>query len=264
MQTIKDLPYAQYGDRVMRLDLFLPDKPETKRPTIMWVRGGGWRDGNKNVESPGPGIAAEGFVGAVIEYRGSAEAIAPGNVHDCKAALRWLRANPAKYGIDPDRIGASGGSAGGHLVALLGTTNGVKELEGNGGNPTMSSDVRAVCDFCGPTDLTRIAIPAIRKEFSVLYDVTAEYLGGPVEQRTDLAHLVSPLHHASKATAPTYIIHGDVDNVVPVEESIIFHDALKKLGVDSTLHVAKGINHGLSWDYFADKVIPFFRRTLTN
>ena len=189
---------------------------------------------------------------------------APGNVHDCKAAVRWLRANAAAYGIDPTRIGALGGSAGAHLVALLGTTNGRQELEGNGGNPAQSSAVQAVCEFCAPVDLTRGAQPALRKKYPLLYECVEAYLGGPLEKRMELAKLVSPLRYVSPTSAPTLIIHGDADDIVSVEESIVFYDALKQAGVDATLHVAKGATHDLTWSTYGNQVVAFFRRTLTN
>ncbi|MCG3146672.1 MAG: Lipase 2 [Verrucomicrobiae bacterium] len=263
IQTIQDIPYAKYGDRKLLLDLYLPAPAKQPRPAVLCVVGGGWRFSDKTgyVEA-GTALAQTGYVAAALTYRVSSEVIAPGNVHDCKAAVRWLRANGTKYGIDPARIGAMGSSAGGHLVALLGTTNGCPELEGTGGNPGQSSAVQAVCDFCGPSDLTRIAQPEIRKQFALLYEVTAAYLGGPVEERTALAHLVSPLHHASPATVPMLIIHGTKDEVVPVDESIILYDALKKNRTDVTLHLAKGANHGLPWETHAQKVLAFFRRTL--
>lgn len=262
MKTIKDLPYADYNGRILYLDLFLPESSGTPLPAIVYVRGGGWQGTTKKEVELGPVIAQEGFATIVIEYRSSKEAIAPANIHDCKAAVRWVRANAGTYGIDPNRIGATGHSAGGHLVALLGTSNGVKELEGNGGNAEFSSDVQAVCDCCGPTDLTWIAIPENRKKFSVLYDVTAVYLGGPVDQRRDLAHLVSPLHHVSKSAAPMLIIHGEADTVVSVDESVILHQALQRVGADVALRVLPGAGHGWDWKLTRDDMFNFFRRTL--
>jgi len=265
MRIIKDLPYAQYGDRVMLLDLYLPDAPTGLVPAILCVVGGGWRSTDKaGYAEAGQGIAQNGYVAAAITYRSSTDTIAPGNVHDCKAAVRWLRANAATYGIDPTRIGALGGSAGAHLVALLGTTNGRQELEGNGGNPAQSSAVQAVCEFCGPVDLTRGAQPALRKKYPVLYECVEAYLGGPLDKRMELAKLVSPLRYVSPASAPMLIIHGDADDIVSVEESIVFYDALKKAGVDATLHVAKGATHDLTWSTYGNQVVAFFRRTLTN
>jgi len=261
MRIIKDLPYAQYGDCVMLLDLYLPEKPAGSVPAILCVVGGGWRSTDKAGHAePGQGLAASGYAAAAITYRSSNDTIAPGNVHDCKAAVRWLRANAAKYGIDPTRIGALGGSAGGHLVSLLGTTNGRQDLEGDGGNPTQSSAVQAVCDFCGPTDLTRGTQPAFRKTHSVLVECEEAYLGGPVAQRMELAKLVSPLFHVSAATAPTWIIHGDRDEIVPIDESVRFHETLKKHGVETELCVVKGGSHDLFWKNYGGEVVTFFRR----
>ena len=262
IRVIKDLPYANYDGRVLRLDLFIPDDVPAPRPTIMWVRGGGWSEVDKNVDHPGEFLAQHGFVAANIEYRSSREVIAPGNVHDCKAAVRWLRANAGAYGIDPNRIGVYGGSAGGHLVALLAVTMGVKELEGNGGNANVSSAVQAACDYCGPADLTRIAIPAIRQQFSVLYEATAEYLGGPVEERVELARFISPLTWVSPAAAPLWIVHGDADSIVPVEESLLFYDALKKAGAPASLQIVKGGDHSWDQQLTDDKLIAFFRQAL--
>jgi acetyl esterase/lipase len=268
MKTIRefrDLPYADYNGRILRLDLYVPETGGALLPAILYVRGGGWTGTTKKEATfMGPILAREGFVTAVIEYRSSNEAIAPANIQDCKAALRWLRANAKTYGIDPNRIGATGGSAGGHLVALLGTTNGVKELEGSGGNAEFSSDVQAVVDFCGPTDLLWVAIPEHRKQFKVLYDVTAIYVGGPVDERRELAKLVSPLHHVSPSTVPMLIVHGEADAVVSVEESVILHDALKKAGTDVALRSLPGAGHSWDWELTRAEVVGFFRRTLAD
>lgn len=259
-RIVQDLPYANYNGRVLRLDLYLSDRTEGATPVILWLYGGGWRGGSK--ANPPSWIVAHGFALAAIDYRLSGEAIAPANVHDCKAAVRWLRANAKLHRCDPDRIGVFGASAGGHLAALLGPTPGVDELEGNGGNEGWSSEVQAVCDFCGPSDLTRIAIPEVRQRFALLYEVTQQYLGGPVEQRSELARLVSPLHHVSNACPPTLIVHGEVDAVVPVEESLLLHQALQDAGVDVSLCVLRGAGHGWDWQLTNDAVISFFKRTL--
>ncbi len=263
-RVIKDLEFARYGSRVLKLDLFIPDGATKPLPVLLWFRGGGWLSGDKNVyDTPCVEAAKRGYVSVNVEYRGTEEGVtAPGCIFDCKAAVRWVRANAATYGIDPNRIGAFGGSAGGHLVALMGTTNGVCALEGDGGNPNFSSSVKAVCDICGPTDLGRMAIPEVKKQFEVLYDVTAKYLGGRVEDKLDLAKLVSPLHHASKNTVPMLIIHGDLDDVVPLIEAELLHDALKKAGTDVTLHVIKGAGHNLDWKLMNDELYAFFGRTL--
>jgi len=260
MQTFEDLPYADYNGRTLLLDLYLPGNGNELRPAVIWISGGGWRSCSRQTQATF--LVEHGFVLASIDYRISDDATAPANVYDCKAAVRWMRASAAKYLIDTNRIGVFGASAGGHLAALLGGSNGLKELEGDGGNTNQSSDVRAACDFCGPSDLTRIAIPEIHKQFELLYDVTAQYLGGPVEQRSKLARLVSPLTYVSKSFAPILIIHGSADNVVPVEESLVLHEALQKAGTDTTLRVLEGAGHGWDWKMTNETVLAFFKRTL--
>src|SRR5687768_12543691 len=156
-QTKYDLPYVENGKSSQSLDLFIPagataDKP---LPLVVWIHGGGWRQGDKARCLALP-LLAHGYAVASINYRLSGEAQFPAQIHDCKAAIRWLRANAKEHGIDADRIGVWGSSAGGHLVALLGTSGDVKELEGELGNAGVSSRVQAVCDFFGPAELSSV------------------------------------------------------------------------------------------------------------
>src|SRR5205085_165270 len=135
-----------------RLDLYLPEKAQGRLPVVVWIHGGAWRAGSKD-HCPAVPLTAKGFAVASINYRFSQHAVFPAQIEDCKAAIRWLRANADKYHLDPDHIGAWGASAGGHLVALLGTSGNKKELEGKGGNLEQSSKVQCVIDWFGPTDL---------------------------------------------------------------------------------------------------------------
>jgi acetyl esterase/lipase len=151
VRFLQDLQYVEHGHERNRLDLYLPEKAESRLPLIVWIHGGGWQAGSKEA-CPTVYLAAKGYAVASINYRLSQHAAYPAQIEDCKAAIRWLRANAAKYHLDPDRVGVWGGSAGGHLVALLGTTAGMKELEGKGGNLDQSSRVQCVVDFFGPTD----------------------------------------------------------------------------------------------------------------
>ena len=259
-ESIKDLPYADYDGRVLPLDLHLPRSGERPFPVLLWIPVGGWR--NSAREGAPSWLAKHGFAAASPDCRVTGEVIAPATVHDCKAAVRWLRAHSEEYGLDPDRIGSAGSSAGGHLSALLGASAGVEALEGRGGNAEQDSSVQATLAVCGPTDLTRIGIPEHRERFEVLYEVTENFLGGPVEERGELARLVSPLTYASASCPPMLIIHGEDDPTVPVEESIIFHEALQQAGADSTLMVLEGVGHACPWEQFDDAVVSFFRRTL--
>lgn len=256
---MKDIVYAKYGDRELKLDLYLPEKRNGLAPAILSVVGGGWRSTDKaGYAEAGKDLATAGFAAAAITYRSTTDTIAPGNVYDCKAGVRWLRANAGQYGIDPDRIGALGGSAGGHLVALLGTTNGKPELEGDGGNPTQSSAVQAVCEFCGPTDLKLSSQPAFRQKYPLLCECEDALLGG----RMELARLVSPLLHVSRATVPMKIVHGDKDDIVPLEESLVFQEALQKHGVPVEVCVIKGGTHELYWRDHGHEVVTYFRKIL--
>jgi acetyl esterase/lipase len=171
---------------------------------------------------------------ASINYRLSQHAIFPAQIHDCKAAIRWLRANAAKYGLDTEHVGVGGGSAGGHLAALLGTTSGLKELEGLGGNAEQSSRVQAVVDWYGPTDFLTVGPK----------DTRTNLIGGDPQQNPDKAAKASPMTYVSKDAAPFLIMHGDKDNTVPISQSETFAQALKNAGADVTFVVVKGAGHG--------------------
>jgi acetyl esterase/lipase len=200
---------------------------------IVWVHGGGWTNGDKARGSAFV-FATKGYAVASINYRFSQHAIFPAQILDCKAAIRWLRANARKYGLDSDHIGAWGASAGGHLVALLGTTTGVKELEGPGGNADQSSRVQAVVDWFGPTDFLTIGAKETRTKL----------LGGDPQANKEKAAKASPITYVSKDAAPFLIMHGDKDKTVPISQSETFAEALKKAGADATFVIVKGGKHG--------------------
>ncbi len=150
-----------------------------------------------------------------------------------------LRANAAKYHLDPEHIGVWGGSAGGHLVALLGTTSGVKDFEGNGGNQDQSSRVQCVVDWFGPTELTTMGELGDKPG-----SVVALLIGGPAPQNKEKARKASALTYVGKDAAPFLIMHGDKDNLVPLRQSELLAAALKKAGVEVTFQVVKGNGHG--------------------
>ena len=174
-----------------------------------------------------------------INYRFSQHALFPAQIEDCKAAIRWLRANAAKYHLDPDHIGVWGASAGGHLVALLGTTGGVKEFEGKDGNLDQSSRVQCVVDWFGPADMLTMGKLADKPD-----TVVAKLIGGPVQDNQEKARAASPLTYVSKDSAPFLIMHGDKDDTVPLAQSEKLAAALKKAGVEVQLCVIKGNGHG--------------------
>jgi acetyl esterase/lipase len=257
IETHKDIIYAQVGAHSLKLDLYIPKGVARPMPVVMWVHGGGWRMGNKDIPWIMP-LVPLGFAVASIDYRLSQEAIWPAQIHDCKAAVRWLRKNGPDYGLDPNRIGAVGASAGGQLVALLGTTADHPELEGTEGSPGVSSAVQAVCDFFGPTNFT---------DLSRDYDVSqtnfvAELLGGPIVKKWAEAQSASPVFYVSSRACPFFIAHGDQDKIVPVEQSIEFADALKKAGVPTTLIIVKGGGHGFNDPPTFAAAFAFLQRVL--
>ncbi len=238
VRWLRDLEYVPGGHERQKLDLYLPEMASGPLPVIVWVHGGGWYEGNKDWRRAVP-LVPKGYAVANINYRLSQHAVFPAQLEDCKAAVRWLRANAKKYGLDPDHIGAWGTSAGGHLVALLGTTGGVKELEGTGGNLDQSSRVQCVVDWFGPTDLATMGGRYDEPDSSV-----ARLIGGPVQKNKEKAAKASPVTYVTKDAAPFLIMHGDQDDVVPLAQSMKLAQALKRAGVEVTFQVYKGSGHG--------------------
>jgi len=239
VKLVQDLPYVEHGHERNRLDLYLPEKVEGRLPLVVWIHGGGWEAGSKE-NCPALSLVTKGYAVASINYRLSQHAVFPAQIEDCKAAIRWLRANAAKYHIDADHIGVWGASAGGHLVAMLGTTGNVKELEGNGGNLDQSSRVQCVVDWFGPTDFVGWD-PNFNK---AVYSMIARLLGGAADANKEKARKASPLFYVSKDAAPFLIVHGNQDNLVPLAQSEALAAALKKAGVEVKLVVVKGNGHG--------------------
>ena len=262
VKMLKDLEYGHAGSTAMRLDLYLPEKRDTPLPLLIWVHGGAWRSGSK--DNPGPALqfASEGYAVAQVGYRLSGQAIFPAQIYDCKAAVRWLRANSQQYGLDPNRFAAWGSSAGGHLVALLGTSGGVKELEGDVNQLQTSSRVQAVVDWFGPTDFLQITNESHNSEFNAADSPVTELLGGTVAEKTQLAAQASPITFVTKDAPPFLIMHGDQDQTVPIKQSLRFYNALKKAGVDATFIPVKGAGHGSLGPGAIGPVREFLRRTL--
>lgn len=243
-QRLRDLQYAKVGDTALRLDLFLPTgKDANGRPVVVWIHGGGWRAGDK-ANCPAVGLVNDGFAVASINYRLTGISSHPAQIEDCKGAIRWLRAHAEKYNLDPNRFGVAGASAGGHLAALLGTSGGVKELEGNvGDNLDQSSRVQAVLDCCGPADLVEMLKRKQRRRNDP-NSPESKLLGGPIAERMDLGKAASPVTYVDPNDPPFLIIHGDSDPVVPLEQAKIMHAALQKAGVPSELMILKNFGHG--------------------
>jgi len=256
-----DIVYGDAGGRPLKLDLVLPKASgDQLRPLIVFIHGGGWRSGDKagGVARVVPFVATGNYVGASIGYRLSGEAIWPAQIHDCKAAIRWLRANAAKYRIDPERIGVWGSSAGGHLVNMLGTSGDVKELEGECGSPEASSRVQCVVPFCGPANF----LATRRFEGGRSPSAVDLLLGGKLDDKQELAKQASPITYVTKDDPPFLIVHGTADNTVPFEQAEMFSEALKKAGVDVTLVKVLGGSHAVGGEEVMQRVQAFFEKHL--
>jgi len=264
VKVLRDVEYAKVDGKSMALDLYLPDRPAGARlPLVIWVHGGAWRAGSKD-GTPAVALLRDGFAVASISYRLSQAAKFPAQINDCKGAVRFLRANAAKYNLDPNAFGAWGSSAGGHLVALMGTAGDANELEGDvGGNVGVSSRVQAVCDFFGPTDFMAMkGLPSTIQHMSA-DSPESQLLGAPVAENPDRAKQASPVTYVTKDDPPFLICHGDKDMTVPLNQSELLNDALTKAGVTSELYVVKGAGHGQFRDpAVGEKVRAFFIKTL--
>ncbi len=261
----KNITYATVDNMDLALDLYITPKAEAPMPLVVFIHGGAWEAGSKDFCLALP-LLNHGFAVASINYRLTDVGIFPAQIYDCKAAIRYLRANADQYGIDPDHIGVWGDSAGGHLVALLGTTNGNKELEGTvGEHLDTSSDVQAVCDWYGPSELLSMPNdPESNKIFKNGTSPMDRLLGGTLSEKKHVAELASPLTHVNKDAVPFLIMHGDKDNIVPLKQSQLLNDKLNESGCDVKLIVVKGGGHGF-WgiEGVNDPVIEFFQRTLS-
>ena len=264
VKLLRDVEYAKVGEKSLALDLYLPDHPAgTKMALVIWVHGGAWRAGSKN-PTPAVALLRDGLAVASISYRFSQAAKFPAQINDCKGAVRFLRANAAKYGLDPNAFGAWGSSAGGHLVALMGTAGDANDLEGDvGGNVGVSSHVQAVCDFFGPTDFLAMKGLAGTIQHMSADSPESQLLGVPVAEIPALARKASPTTYVSKDDPPFLIVHGDRDMTVPYQQSELLHEALTRAGVASELYIVKGAGHGGFRDpAVPEKVRAFFLKTL--
>jgi len=225
------------------LDLFLPkDDGKSLRPAVIVIHGGAWRSGDKRqLRNLAELFARRGYVAAAINYRLAPKWSYPAQLDDCQRAVRWLRKNAKEFRVDQKRFGAAGASAGGHLALLLGTRevrdDSDPDLKG------ISSKVQCVLSICGPTDLTDKRYAQAARD-SDLGKILIEFIGKPYDEAPNLWKEASPIYHVSPDDAPTFIIHGDQDSIVPFEQSVRFAEALRKVGVEVQLVAIKGMDHG--------------------
>jgi len=265
----RDLVYDTIGSRALRLDLYRPPGTTGQTlPLVIWVHGGGWHSGSKD-KTRASALVLDGFAIASVEYRLSREAQWPAQIEDVRSAVRWLRANAEDLGVDPTRFAAWGSSAGGHLVAMLGTGGDVAELDGEGrGTPNESSAVRAVVDWYGVTDLLSIqshALPCSTIDHNAPDSPEGIILGCAIPDCPDRAAHASPITYVSAADPPFLLMHGTEDSAVPPLQSQVLHDALTAQGVDSTLVFLEGAGHGgaqFTADAQWQRVVDFLRARL--
>ena len=233
--------YARYGDRTLEMDIYRPKGAWSQLPAVVCIHGGGWAKGNRvSHEKVAQALAARGYVAATISYRLSGESPFPAAIHDCKAAVRFLRANAREYGIDGENIGAIGPSAGGHLTALLATSSGAKELEGEGGNAKVSSAIQAAVPMGAQTDL----LSDRTRELSAIEErgqIWRQFLGGSQEDKPATYRLASPLVHLDKKDPPCWFITGETDD--PSTHADTFRRRMAELGIKSGLTVIKDAPH---------------------
>ena len=241
IKIVPDVVYATIGSRQMHLDLYLPSNAAGSLPAVVYIHGGGWSGGNRTAfRRQAAYMATKGYVGACIEYRLVAEAKYPAALYDSKAAVRWVRANAAKYHIDANRIAAAGGSAGGHLVALLGTTADMPAFEGSEGLTGVSSRVAAVAAFNPVLDMAALGKGAANSARNPI----ADFLGATYEEKPQLWREASPIYHVSASSAPFLYLHGEADTTVPYRQSVEMMGKLKAAGVRAELFSAPGAKHG--------------------
>lgn len=262
-----NVQYASYGDRTLEMDVYRPRRLWGELPAVVCVHGGGWAKGSRgNHRQVAQALAARGFVTATISYRLSGEAPFPAQIEDCKAAVRFLRANASKFGVNPEKIGAIGLSAGGHLVALLATSSGVKELEGQGGNPDFSSKIQAAIPMGAQTDL----LSDRNQKISASSDrggIWRQFLGGTQTEQPETYRLASPKVHLDRTDPPCWFMTGEKDD--PSTRAVEFRRQARDVGVATGLTVIEGAPHPFlnqqKWfDEMVETAATFFHEHLSH
>lgn len=259
----KNVVFAKAEGHELKLNLFLPEKVKNP-PLVVFIHGGGWRNGSYQACRT-QWLTDYGFAVASVSYRLTDKGAFPIQSHDCKGAIRWLRAHAKDYGYNAEKIGVAGTSAGGHLALLMGTTGDNETLEGAiGGNTDQSSRVQAVVDFFGPSDFV-----ARSKNQPSKTDIPDSpvylLLGGAASKNVEKAKLASPAYHVTKDDAPLYIVHGDADKTVNLRQSKRIESVYKEAGLPVTLNVIKGAGHGGKACFSKDvqqEVAKFFSKHL--
>jgi acetyl esterase/lipase len=259
----RDVVYAAVDGRNLGLDLYIP-AGVPRPPLVVWVHGGAWRSGTK-AQVP-PLFVENGFATASLDFRQSTDARFPANVHDIKAAIRFLRAKAQEYGYRTDRIAIAGSSSGGHLAALVGVSNGVKDLEGTvGACLNERSDVQAIVVYYGASNLMTILAQSTPFGVNMRRPALELLLGGLPENVPDLAQMASPVVHVGAGDPPLLLLHGDQDPQMPINQSHELQGAYEKAGLDVSLDVVHGAAHGGDLFFSPEhiqRVVAFLHRTI--
>jgi acetyl esterase/lipase len=235
----REIVYGKGGGEDLKLNLSRPKDVSGALPCVLLIHGGGWAAGSKeghNLQTWE--LAKKGYVSATVGYRFAPKHRFPAQIEDVKCAVRYLRSNAEKYGIDKERIGAVGFSAGAHLSMMLGTMDKEDGLEGEGGCPDQPSKVNCVVAWFGPTDLTTKDWPEASRK------LVEQFVGGTREEKEDAFRKASPITYVNAGDAPTLIIHGTKDRLVPYAQAFSMIDALHKAGVPGRLDMIVGADHG--------------------
>ena len=269
VEIITDGEYGYGGPNQLKLDIIRPSNPPSGRmPVVVYIHGGGWVDGSKtegrDLLEP---LAERGYFCVSIDYSFTSQQSFPRQIKDAKCAIRYLRAHADYYGIDSDKIGVWGSSAGGHLAALVGTSAGADDLEGHGGWPEHSSRVQAVCDWFGPSDFVAFAQqgPSIGRDVASAGSVESLLVGGAILENQAAARWASPVTYVSPHDPPFLVVHGTADDRVPFAQSEILVAALQAKGVWVEFIPMQGAGHGgeaFEGSWLRGKVGDFFDQHL--
>jgi acetyl esterase/lipase len=243
VERIDGIEFAVVDGHSLKLDLYLPEGVE-QPPLLVWVHGGGWSRGARSPVST-VAFVNDGYALASVDYRLSGTAPFPAQIHDIKAAVRFLRAEAGRYGYDATRIGMLGVSAGAHLAALAGVTNGDTELEGRvGEHLDQSSDVTAIVSYFGASNLTSILDQSTPFGLNIRVPGLETLLGGPADETAALAKTASPVFHVDASDPPLLLLHGDQDPQMPINQSHELHGAYQEHDLDVHFEVVHGARHG--------------------
>jgi acetyl esterase/lipase len=239
VRTVYNLIYNQVDATELKLDLVCPAKGDGPFPAVVVIHGGAWRMGQKSLmRGMLMQFARRGYAAIAPQYRFCPKDTFPAQVHDVKAAVRWLKAHAVEYRVDTAHIGAVGFSAGGHLALMLGVTGPQDGLEGPAPPGSPDTQIQAVVNYFGPTDLTATDFPAITQSWN------RDFLGGTPEAKPEIAARASPVTYVTRDDAPMLTFQGTSDQFVPASQAVKLAEAQTQAGVPGHIELLIGARHG--------------------